>query len=260
MTDSSIPPFRDLPAGHLEVRKQHLLREIAREPTGLRLSLPITPVFERRHSWRPLAVAAVAVIALAGAGVGIAAGVGAFEGTPAPPDVSTNFTQLNKMGDAAIQQGISATWPQVDASKAHGVIEIQTPDGPQDMWAAPNDQGGQCYFIDWANDPPGQDGIKYGFGGGCGPSSPPPASSPPVTPISFGDVWVAGHPDLMTVWGTVHVDAATVQITLDDGSTVTLPVVEHAFLGSLPKGTKLAKVAAFDAAGNQVAERKLLRQ
>ncbi len=216
---------------------------------------------QRSVRWRPVLVTAVAVAALAGAGVAIAAGVGAFEGTPAPPDVSTNFTQLNKMADAAIQQGISATWPQVDASKAHGVIEIQTPDGPQDLWAAPNDQGGQCYFIDWANDPPAQDGIKYGFGGGCGPPPPPPASSPPpASPISFGDVWVAGHPDLMTVWGTVHVDAATVQITLDDGSTVTLPVVEHAFLGSLPKGTKLDKVAAFDSAGNQVAERTLLRQ
>ena len=209
---------------------------------------------------RPVLAAAIVVGVLAGAGVGIAAGVGAFEGTPAPPDVSTNFTQLNKMADAAIQQGISATLPQVDASKAHGVIEIQTPDGPQDLWAAPNDQGGQCYFIDWANDPPMQDGSKYGFGGGCGPSPPPPASSPPpASPISFGDVWVAGHPDLMTVWGTVHVDAATVQITLDDGSTVTLPVAEHAFLGSLSKGTKLVKVAAFDAAGNQVAERTLRR-
>ena len=122
--------FRDLPAGHLEARKQHLLSEIAREPTGLRLSLPTTPVFGRPRSWRPLVVVAVAVIALAGTGVAIAAGLGAFEGTPAPPDVSTNFTKLNQFADAAIQQGFSTKLPQTDASKAHGVVEIQTPGRP----------------------------------------------------------------------------------------------------------------------------------
>src|SRR5207253_6815488 len=171
----------------------------------------------------------VAVAALVGAGVAIAAGFGAFEGTPAPPDISTTFTQFNKMADAAVQQGIAAKWPQADVSKAHGVIEVETADGPEDLWAAPNDQGGECYFIDWANDPPLQDGSKYGMGGGCGPSPPAASSPPPSSNISFGDVWVAGHPDLMTVFGTVNVPAATVQITLGDGSSVTLPVIEHFF-------------------------------
>src|SRR5436305_1684737 len=77
---------------------------------------------------RPVLVVAVALPALAGAGVAIAAGFGAFEGTPAPPDVSTTFTQFNKMADSAIQQGFAAKWPKADVSKAHGVIEIQTAD------------------------------------------------------------------------------------------------------------------------------------
>lgn len=46
----------------------------------------------------------------------------------------------------------------------HGVIEIQTADGPQDLWVAPSDQGGTCYFIDWANDVPGPGGQQFGFG------------------------------------------------------------------------------------------------
>jgi hypothetical protein len=71
------------------------------------------------------------------------------------------------------------------------------------------------------------------------------------------DVWVYLHPDVMTVYGSVYVPAATVQITLDDGSSVTLPVVENLFLGSLPKGTKLDKVVALDASGKEVAERPL---
>jgi hypothetical protein len=199
-----------------------------------------------RHSRRRYTalVAVVAALVLVPAAW---AAVNAFEGTPAPPDVSNSFTLLNRMPDPAVEQGIAAKWPQADVSKAHGVIEIQTADGPEDLWAAPDDQGGQCYFIDWANDAPDQDGSAYGFGGGCG-QSPQPASN-----ISWGDVWVAGHPDLMTIWGTVYVDAATVRASLDDGSTLTLPVVEHAFLGSAPKGTDIAKLTALDANGNVVA-------
>ena len=187
------------------------------------------------------------MLGLALAGVGVAAGFGAFEGTPAPPGVSTNFKQLNRFADTAVQKGFALKLPQADASKAHGVVEIQTPDGPEDLWAAPNDQGGQCYLIDWANDPTLQDGTKYGFNG-CEQSPPPPSN------ISLGDVWVYAHPDLLTVYGSVYVPAAAVRLTLDDGSTATLPVVEKLFLGSLPKGTKLERVAAFDTAGDQVAE------
>jgi len=255
MTDEiPFPPLRDLPSGHLAARERHLLSEIAREQERPRLSLPNIRVFERRRSWRPVVVMAVAVAALAGAGIAIAAGLGAFEGTPAPPEISTNFSQFNKMADQATQQGFAQHFPQADVSKAHGVIEIQTPDGPEDLWAAPNDQGGQCYFIDWANDPPGQDGSKYGFGG-CGT---PATTTKPIDP--GGPIWIVGHPDLMTVNGTVSVDAATVQITFHDGSTMTLPVVEHMFLGSISKAreqmdsARLEKVTAFDASGNQVAE------
>lgn len=213
-----------------------------------------SPEPARVHSRRPVLGLAVAVVALASAGVAVAAGFGAFEGTPPPPDVSTSFSQLNRLADQATQQGFAGEFPQADVSKAHGVIEIQTSDGPEDLWAAPNDQGGQCYFIDWANDPPMRDGAKYGFGG-C-----PPAGTTPID--AGGPTWVDGHPDLLTVDGSVSGDAASVRVTLQDGSTMTLPVVEHLFLGSIdePAGqtglgdTKVEKVTAFDAAGNQVTE------
>ncbi len=150
------------------------------------------------------------------------------------------------MADLPIRQGFAAKWPHSDVSKAHGVIEIETSDGPEDLWAAPSDQGGNCYFIDFANDVPGPSG-KSGFGG-CDPS-PPPVSS-----INWGDVWTVGHPDLMTVWGSVFVDAAHVRIAFDDGSTLELPIVERLFLGSMPKGAKVKTLTAFDATGKQVAE------
>jgi hypothetical protein len=173
-----------------------------------------------------------------------------FEGTPAPPDVSTAFAESNRMADKVVEQGFASQWPHADVSKAHGVIEIQTPDGPEDLWAAPDDLGGQCSFIDFANDPPGKNGMA-GFGD-CPRSEPQPSEK-----INYGDVWTYVHPDLMTIYGSVYVDATTVRLTFDDGSTVSLPVVEHFFLGSAAKGTKVDSVTALDAAGNQVAARTL---
>jgi hypothetical protein len=65
MTDHfTSPPLRDLPPGHLEARKQHLLDEIARvRERPRRRSLPAIPLFERRRPWRPAAVVILAVAA-----------------------------------------------------------------------------------------------------------------------------------------------------------------------------------------------------
>ena len=198
-------------------------------------------------------VLAVAVAALVLVPTGVAFGgklADLFEGTPAPPAVSNAFAESNQMADKAVQQGFASQWPHADVSKAHGVIEIQTPDGPEDLWAAPDDLGGQCSFIDFADDPPGRDGM-YGFGD-C-PRSAPQADDG----IGFGDVWTYKHPDLLTIYGSVYGDATELRLTFDDGSTATLPVVEHFFLGTAPKGTKVDSVAAFDASGDQVAQRTL---
>ena len=73
MTDQiSFPPLRELPPGHHEARKQHLLGEIARQPKSPRL-------FSPSRSWKSVLVVAVLVLMLVGAvGVGIAASLGAF--------------------------------------------------------------------------------------------------------------------------------------------------------------------------------------
>jgi hypothetical protein len=216
----------------------------------------------RWRSWRGVLVIAVAVAALAGAGVSIAARVGAFEGTPAPPAVTGVFRQINGTAGAGVKAGLSK-FPQAEVSKAHGVIEVQTPDGPIDLWAAPDDQGGQCVFMDFANSSPGEDGAQPG-GSACYQSSPtasnidfaqfgfPPPPGSPEPHLKECDRGIALC--RVAISGVVYVSAATVQVTLDDGSRMTLPVVEHLFLGSLAHPTKIVKVAAFDADGNQVAE------
>jgi hypothetical protein len=191
---------------------------------------------------------AVAVVVLACAGVGIAAGFGAFEGAPAPTEIATGFRLLNRLAGSDVQNGFYRNMPQTDASKAHGVLEVTTPDGPEDLWSAPADNGTQCYSIDFANDYSRTTTVGGVLSvNGC-EQSPPPSSN-----LDFSDVWFHTHPDLMTAYGSVYVPAATVQLTLDDGSTVSVPVVEHLFIASLPRGTKVIKAAAFDTAGNQVA-------
>jgi hypothetical protein len=153
------------------------------------------------------------------------------------------------VADELTRRGFATNFPQADVSKAHGVIQIQTPDGPQELWAAPNDQGGVCWFIDFANDP-APNGVKPGIGG-CDTS----ASAPPPSDIDFeGPGWDISHPSLYTVDGRVNVDAAIVKVAFADGSNIRLPVVEGLFLGSLNREVKVAQVTAYDEAGNQVAQ------
>jgi hypothetical protein len=169
-----------------------------------------------------------------------------FQGTPAPPAISTTFEANNKTADTFTQRGFGDKFPHADVSQAHGVIEIQTADGPQDLWSAPSDMGGTCYFIDWANDAPEPNGQQFGLGG-CS------RSAPPTSGIGWGDVWSVGHPDLFTVYGQVYAPAASVRVQLADGSIHTLPVVEGYFLGSLPNGVKVDQVTAYNDSGDVVA-------
>jgi hypothetical protein len=83
------------------------------------------------------------------------------------------------------------------------------------------------------------------------------ATAGPGETIAPGGLWTVEHPDLNTVYGSVHPDAATVRLTFADGSTATVPVVEHLYLTSTARGAQAETVTAFDAAGNQVAQRTL---
>jgi hypothetical protein len=167
-----------------------------------------------------------------------------FQGTPAPPAVSNAFETSNKAADLSTKKGFRSKFPRADVSQAHGVLEVETTDGPEDLWVAPNDQGGQCWFIDFADDPPGPDGGQYGFGG-CYP--------PSLDAIDWGSVWVYPHPTLGTLWGRVSVQATRVEADLADGSTLRLPVVENFFLASLSKDARVMDLRAYDASGAKVA-------
>jgi hypothetical protein len=212
-----------------------------------------------RHTRKRYALitAAVAALLLVPAGLALHA---VFQGTPAPPAVQTWFA------DALTQKGFGNRFPHAKVDQAHGVLEAQTADGPEDLWVAPNDQNGAYWFIDWADDPPGPDG-QYGFGGcypfagfmlGRSQHGPYAAISPTgfrelETGIDWGAVWVYPHPTLQTLWGRLTVQATRVEVDLADGTTLHLPVVESFFLASLSRDDKVTEIRAYDDSGARVA-------
>jgi hypothetical protein len=194
-----------------------------------------------RHSRRryTAAVAAVAVLVLTPA---TWAAVNAFEGTPAPQVIRQNFSYhrviINpRTGD------IVDMFPAADANKAHGVLQLQTSDGPLDLWAAPETDGsGTCWFVGWESDI----SPHHAIGNGACTTR----NDAGITPATYN---AAGHPASTVLVGSVTGSETTLDVTLTDSSTTTLPVAEHLFLGALPPGSQLASITGRDVDGNVVA-------
>jgi hypothetical protein len=188
-------------------------------------------------------VAAIAVLVLAPA---TWAAVRAFEGTPAPLSIHQNFVEWDASAAAMeayfAQSGFTKHVPRADASKAHGVLQLATSDGPLDLWAAPElDGNGTCWFVGWESDMHGDNALGEG--------SCTQADQPAIDP-GWG---VLGHPAYTVLEGSVTGNETTLDVTLTDGRTTTLPVVEHLFLAAFPAGSKPASMTGRDAAGDVVA-------
>ena len=200
----------------------------------------------RRSRRRYTAIgAAVAVLVLAPA---TWAAVNAFEGTPAPISIHQQFERWEQeamaRSHALAAAGFSTYVPQADADQAHGVLQLATSDGPLDMWAAPELGGnGSCWFVGWESDlygntPEGAGGCTQG-------------DDPIYVPGTWNDD--ANHPAYAILAGSVAGSETTVDVTLTNGDTTTLPVVEHLFLAALPRGSQPASIIGRDGNGNVVA-------
>lgn len=159
-----------------------------------------------------------------------------FRGTPAPPAVTTSFEANNRIADLATQKGFGDKFPRVDVSRIRGLLEIQTADGPQDVWAAPNELGGTCWFVDWAKDA-APNGVQPGQGA-CGHIERDGSLG-----VNYG--WDIRHPTLETLFGQADARADRLVVELKDGSRDTVPVVEGVFLASFPNGTQLERITAY---------------
>jgi hypothetical protein len=168
------------------------------------------------------AVALVVALALAPAAWAITQ---AFEGKPAPPSVKSFFQTSNKMS-AMMAKTFGRKAPRAIVSKAHGVIQVKTADGLLDLWAAPARGGGTCHLVAWQPNPSHPHTSESG---GCYAATAE-RSGHNLDWGSSGDYW---HRNYNVVTGYAYGDATTVRVTLSNGRTKTLPVVEHLFLGAL---------------------------
>lgn len=200
-----------------------------------------------RRSRRRYAVGVAAVAALVLVPATWAA-VDAFEGTPAPQSIQHTFIEGDAAAAALNKVNIDPTtgfmWhvPAADPSKAHGVLQLATSDGPLDMWAAPTmDGSGTCWLVGWESDIQSDRALGHGSCTGGDMS---------IAPETWSD---ANHPSYTILDGSATGPETTLEVTLTDGSTTTLPVVEHLFLDALPNGSTLASIVGRDGAGNVVA-------
>jgi hypothetical protein len=202
-------------------------------------------VLDRAHRSRRrflVAVALVVALILVPTAWGIAQ---AFQGTPAPPKVKADLRFGNKMS-AEIAKTLGRKEPKAIANKAHGVIQVLTADGKINLWAAPATDGGTCYLIAW------QSGL------GATSSSCVPATAPTPDNLDFGWGGDYAHRNYNIVSGYADGGATTLRITLSDGETKTLPVVEGLFLGALHQSThwrlrpKIVSAIAHNAHGQVV--------
>lgn len=188
--------------------------------------------------------AAIAVLVLAPA---TWATVTAFEGTPAPLSIHQQFrmweAQAAARSYALAEAGFKANVPLADPNKAHGVLQLATSDGPIDLWATPERDGsGTCWFVGWESDLNGSPDT-------LGTGKCVQGNESAIDPSTWND---PRHPSTTILTGSVTGAETTVDVTLTDGSTTTLPVAEHLFLGALPPGSTLASITGRDSGGNAV--------
>jgi hypothetical protein len=196
-----------------------------------------------------LVAAVVAMLVLAPVSWAVAH---AFEGSPPPQSISAAVQHLN-----ALVPQLNASVPAADVataevSKLHGVMQVQTADGPLDLWAAPSTNGGVCEWIAFEGDL--QPGANGGSDGGC--------LNPPLKLVADSLQSDSGHPSLYIAYGYTSIpSAATATVTLSDGRSATIPVVEGWYLTTFDRkpGTPdfavtVAMTTIADASGNQLAE------
>jgi hypothetical protein len=185
---------------------------------------------------------------------------GAFEGSPPPPAAQDAAAAMNRLLPQALAAaGYTPTDAvPIDLSKLHGLLQVQTPDGPFDVWGAPSTDGGHlCYVEGFESDL--ASGASGNIDGGC--------SQPGGLADNYGIEVESGHPDVYLTSGyTDNANAASAQVTLKVGANVlskTGPVVEGLYVIPFPRDPSattawddanigVEKVVTYDANGNEV--------
>jgi hypothetical protein len=177
-----------------------------------------------------------------------------IHGSPAPPAVQTFFAANDGTRETMFAHAHEAgdklhdRFSPVIASEARGLFAIESPDGPIYLWAAPTEDGRQCWLS--------QAGTNTATGGPIGLSSCD--ASEVTSAMNPEEWWIAERPSVEIVHVRVYDDAITrVEVELDGAPAVSLPFVAgHAF-GTVPKTERILAIVGRDADGEAVATFKL---
>jgi hypothetical protein len=213
-----------------------------------------------RRSRRRFGAAAVAVALFVLVPAAWAVG-GAFYGSAPPPPIRSDAAASNRLIPESLAASAAAGFTPtdlvpIDLSKLHGLLQVQTPDGPLDVWGAPSTDGGHlCWLMALETDLAGG---RNDSDGGC--------TQPGGLASNSGTIQTE-RPDVYLAYGyTDNGNAKSAQVTIKVGENVlskTGPVVDGFYLVTFPRdpsateawdeaniGTE--KVVTHDASGNEV--------
>lgn len=193
----------------------------------------------RRRARRPrrrvalIAAAAAATALLVTPTLGIGGRVlDLIQGDPAPPAVQKSFSDSDLHREQFYAKAAAAgvemhdRFSRIIPGEARGVFALETPDGPIYLWAAPTEDGRQCWLIQvWENPDTGQPGGH----GSCDGMDDNGAIRP------SGPAWTYTRPSVRMMHVRVYDDAITrVDLRLEGAPDLSLPVVSGHALGTIP--------------------------
>jgi len=255
-TGHSIPPLRELPAGRLDARKQHLLAEIGREQGHAtewsRLRLPgakSKPSPSRRLILVLAVVAILGVLVVTPAfGVrGVLLNLLGRSDVPfagAPPAASVVRREFFEMSSGA-PKGMD---PRVTPDEARLAGTLDFGGVKRHVWVAPTENGGFCYLLE-------------GISGGCSEMK----TEAVILDGSFFARNDATTPALESLAGRIYTAQATLlRVTFEDGKAKVLPFIYVSepigagFFGYKPTraeeqpGHRPLDVVVVDSAGSEI--------
>jgi hypothetical protein len=168
----------------------------------------------------------------------------------APPEVQAHFAandtlrkQLFAHTEAA-GNALHDRFSRVVPGEARGIAAIESADGPIYLWAAPTEDGRQCWLI--------QAGAEVATGRPYGLTSCDATEAQRT--IRPSTVWTAERPSVKILHARVYDDAVThVEIVIEDGPEVSLPVVAGHALGTVAKEARVLAFVGRNASSEEVA-------
>jgi hypothetical protein len=211
----------------------------------------------RRRARRPRRRAALvaAITALATLLVTPAFGIGSrlfdlVDRPPAPPGVQAHFAASNALREHLIQHASAAgrrlhdRFPRVVPGEARGIAAIESTDGPIYLWAAPTEDGRQCWFIQAGAET--ATGRPYGHG-----SCDDAGRTDEIVP---GGLWTDERPSVRIVHARIYDHTATlVDVEVEGAPDISLSVVAGHALGTVPKAARVEALVARNEDGDVVA-------